>query len=164
MIVNNPRYPLRVNIGFLLNQPIGNFRDIHFDYAELKLSPELEVTDFHGTARFNRTAQGILVEGDFAARTTASCVRCLIDFQQPLHSTYQELYAFSRDQVTDSGLILPENANIDLGSLTAEYLLIEIPISPLCRADCRGLCPECGMDLNLSTCPHVQTEDGSSRG
>lgn len=155
MLVNHPRYPLRVNIGFLLNQPIGSSREIHFDFPALSLSPELEVTDFHGVARFDRTAQGILVEGDFEAQVPATCVRCLTECQQKLHSTYQELYAFSRTQVTDSGLVLPDNANIDLATITAEYLLIEIPISPLCKPDCKGLCPECGTDLNQSICEHA---------
>ncbi len=155
MLVNHPRYPLRVNIGFLLNQPIGSSREIHFDYPALSLSPELEVTDFHGVAHFDRTVHGILVEGDFEAQIQTTCVRCLTGCQQKLHSTYQELYAFSRTQVTDSGLVLPDNANIDLATLTAEYLLIEIPISPLCKPDCKGLCPECGIDLNQSSCEHA---------
>lgn len=153
--MNYPRYPLRVNIGFLLNQPIGTSRDIHFDYPALKLSPDLEVTDFHGVATFFRTVQGILVDGDFEARVTATCVRCLNECQQSIHATYQELYAFSRAQVTDSALIVPDDANIDLSYLTAEYLLIEIPIKSLCRPDCKGLCPECGVDLNAFSCEHV---------
>ncbi len=77
------------------------------------------------------------------------CVRCLEKYQQPLHAEFDELYAFSIRTATDSGLILPDDGYIDLQPLVREYLLIEIPISPLCKVDCRGLCPICGANKNL---------------
>lgn len=154
--MNQPRYPLRVNIGFLLNQPVGSYRDIHFDYPLLSLSPDFQLANFSGVARYNRTAQGILVDADFGGDIEATCVRCLAECQPRLRSQFQELFAFSREQITDSALLVPEDANIDLGQLTLEYLLIEIPISPLCKTDCAGLCPVCGHDLNQSPCEHVQ--------
>lgn len=158
--VNYPRYPLRVNVGFLLNQPYGSSRDIHFEYPELAFSPDFSVTNFHGVVRFNRAVQGILVEADFEAQVPGVCVRCLTDCMSTLHCEYQELYAFSRDDMTESALLLPDDATIDLAYLTAEYLLIEIPISPLCSPDCKGLCPECGTDLNRGSCVHSTESDG----
>ncbi|NCP16799.1 DUF177 domain-containing protein, partial [bacterium] len=56
--------------------------------------------------------------------------------------------------VTDSGLILPEDGYIDLEPLMREYALLEVPISPVCKPDCKGLCPVCGEDLNLVNCGH----------
>ena len=85
---------------------------------------------------------------------TAECVRCLIEFEQPLNMDFSELYAFSARSVSESGLILPEDAHIDLEPIVREYLLIEIPISPLCRSDCKGLCSVCGQDLNEEICEH----------
>jgi uncharacterized protein len=148
--VNQPRNPLRFNVGFLLNQPIGTNRDIHFEYPELSLKPEpeLKLSDFSGVARVGRTPQGILVQGEFQGKAPAECVRCLMSFEQPLHTTFSELYAFDERSITDSGLILPEDANIDLEPLVREYLLVEYPISPLCTPDCKGLCPICGQNLN----------------
>ena len=105
-------------------------------------------------ARVSKTGQGILVDAEFQAVTTAECVRCLSEFQQPVHTQFQELYAFKFNQVTDSGLVLAEDANIDLAPLIREYLLLEVPIKPICRPDCRGLCLECGANLNETACPH----------
>jgi uncharacterized protein len=149
------RYPLRINIGFLLHASIGVSRDIHFAYPVLKVPPDFELSEFSGLVRISRTPQGLLFQGEFAGRTPLQCVRCLADFVQPLTAGFNELYAFDERSVSDSGLILPEDGNVDLDELVREYMLLEIPINPLCRADCKGLCPECGADLNLETCEHV---------
>ena len=65
-----------------------------------------------------------------------------------------ELYATSEKSVSESGLIVPEDAQIDLRPLLREYALLEIPINPVCKPDCKGLCPICGEDLNLRDCGH----------
>jgi uncharacterized protein len=160
--VNEPRNPLRVNVGFLLNQPIGTSRDIHFDYPKVTLKPDFMVTDFSGVARVGRTPQGILVQGEFQGTAPAECVRCLTEFQQPVHTTFDELYAFDKRSTTESGLILPEDANIDLEPLVRDYLLIEMPISPICMSDCKGLCPICGQNLNEESADHHHEEEENS--
>lgn len=157
--MNAPRYPLKINVGFLLNQPIGTYRDIHFEYPDVVLKPDLNLTNFSGVARVGRTPQGILVQGEFQGKAPAECVRCLTGFDQSLHATFDELYAFDKRSVTDSGLILPEDANIDLEPLAREYLLIEMPISPVCRSDCKGLCPICGTNLNEENGKHHHTAE-----
>ncbi len=160
--MNEPRNPLRVNVGFLLNQPIGTSRDIHFDYPKVTLKPDFTVTDFSGVARVGRTPQGILVQGEFQGTAPAECVRCLSEFQQPLHTAFDELYAFDKRSTTESGLILPEDANIDLEPLVSDYLLIEMPISPICKSDCKGLCPICGQNLNEESADHHHEEEENS--
>ena len=157
--MNLPRYPLRFNVGFLLNQPIGTNRDIHFEYPNVELKPDLKLSNFSGVARVSRTPQGILVQGDFRGDAPAECVRCLTEFQQPLKTNFDELYAFDNRSITESGLLLPEDANIDLEPLVREYLLVEFPISPLHDEDCKGLCAVCGIDLNeVSEHHHAEEE------
>lgn len=150
-----PRFPLRFNVGFLRKQPIGSSRDFHFDFEAIRFSPEEEFIELSGIAHLSRTPQGLLVEGKFQGKLGVECVRCLTSFLQPLRTSFDELFAFDERSVSDSGLILPEDGNIDLGPMVREYLLIEVPISPLCRPDCKGLCPVCGQDLNQATCEHV---------
>ncbi len=157
--MNQPRYPLKINVGFLLNQPIGTSRDIHFEYPQVTLKPDFKLTNFSGVTRIGRTPQGILVQGEFQGVAPAECVRCLSEFEQPLHTSFDELYAFDKRSVTESGLILPEDANIDLEPLVRDYLMIEMPISPVCKPDCRGLCPICGENLNEETAEHHHSEE-----
>jgi uncharacterized protein len=138
-----------------MNAPYGYNRDIHFDFPQLTLENDLVLAQFSGVVRVSRTPQGILVQSNFQGQTPAECVRCLCTFDMPLTCEFSDLYAFDSRSTTESDLILRDDANIDLEPLAREYFVIEMPISPLCRPDCRGLCPECGEDLNVTTCEHV---------
>jgi uncharacterized protein len=153
--VNLPRHALRINVGFLINAPLGYSRDIHFDLPKILLENDLELTQFNGKARVSNTPQGILVQSNFQGNTNAECVRCLENFSLLISCEFSDLYAFDNRSTTESGLILRDDANIDLEPLVREYLLIEQPISPICSPDCKGLCPECGENLNLHICEHV---------
>jgi uncharacterized protein len=152
--VNQSRNLLRVNAGFLLNQPIGTSRDIHFDYDQIHVKPDLDLTHFTGVIRLTRTPQGILVMGDFKGKLQAECVRCLEPFLQPLHAEFSELYSLKGHGIPEAGLMLPEDANIDFTPLVWEYMNLDIPIKALCRPDCKGLCVVCGTNLNEEVCEH----------
>lgn len=157
----NPRRPLRLNVGFLIYQSIGVSRDFNFDFPELTLEDDTNLKEFSGTARISRTPQGLLIQADFQGQLGLECVRCLEPYQQGLKWSFTELYAFDQRSTTDSGLILPEDAHIDLGPLMRDYALIEVPINPLCKPDCKGLCPECGENLNQTDCGHQQSDSDS---
>jgi uncharacterized protein len=160
--VSDPHSPLRLNVGFVLAQSAGFSRDFPFDIPQINIPPDLRVNSLIGLVRVTRTPQGILLQADFRAAIELECVRCLADFQQTLKFNFTELYAFSQRYVTDSGLLMPETGIIDLTPVLREYILLEIPISPLCRPDCKGLCPICGNNLNESTCYHGE-ESGDPR-
>jgi len=148
------RHPLRINVGFLIHQPIGVSREFHFDFERINLGPDLALEGLSGVARVSRTPQGMLVTARFQGILPSECVRCLTEFKQELDTEFNELYAFNKNNLTESGLILPEDGNIDLEPLVRDYLLIEIPISTLCMEDCKGLCTYCGANLNEETCEH----------
>jgi uncharacterized protein len=56
--------------------------------------------------------------------------------------------------VSESQLLVPANHQIDLAPLAREYMLLDMPITPLCRPDCQGLCPVCGANRNRENCGH----------
>ena len=154
-----PNHPLRFNVGFIVNQSIGYNREFTFEYPKIVLKPDFELVQFTGSARVSRTPQGLLVQGRFHAQLRTECARCLVEFLQPLNSDFSELWAFSSRTISESGLILPEDFNIDLEPIVREYLLIEVPINPVCRPDCKGLCTICGADLNETVCEHQAQEN-----
>jgi uncharacterized protein len=156
--LTNPRFPLRLNVGFIVHQNIGYSRDFFFDLPRIHLPPDLDLTYLSGSARVSRTPQGLLVQVKMRAFLSSECVRCLEPFDQPLEIDFAELYAFTPRSVTDSDLILPEDGHINLEPLVREYMLLEIPISPLCNPDCKGLCPICGENFNGNTHDHDESE------
>lgn len=160
--MSNPLSPLRLNVGFFLNQNIGYSRDFPFDVAKIHLPPDLDLVDLSGTAHITRTPQGLLMQVKVQACQQAECARCLTGFNQPLNNEFTELYAFSSKSVTDSDLILPEDGHIDLEPLVREYLVLALPINPLCKPDCKGLCPVCGENLNEFQHNH-DTDEGDPR-
>jgi uncharacterized protein len=143
-----------LNIGFVTHQTIGYSREFPFDAPEVTLSPDLRLHDFSGIVKVTRTAQGLLLQGKFTAQVLTECVRCLDEFRQLLDTEFTELYAFNRDSVTESGLILPENGKINLAPIIREEMLLAIPINTLCKPGCKGLCPVCGENQNFTSCNH----------
>jgi uncharacterized protein len=160
--VSDPHSPLRLNVGFVVAQSAGFSRDFPFDIPQINLPPDLHLTNLEGVVRVTRTPQGILLQANFHTRTELECVRCLTNFQQALKINFTELYAFSQRYVTDSGLLMPETGIIDLNPVLREYAVLEIPMRPLCKPDCKGLCPICGNNLNESTCIH-EDDSGDPR-
>jgi uncharacterized protein len=159
--MSNPRRPFRINVGFIVHEEVGFIAEFPFEFDKLKIGDDLELRDFSGLVEISRTPQGLLVTGNFSGRTTLECARCLKPADQKLHWKMTELYAFTEKSLSESGLLVPEDAQIDLQPIIREYALLEIPISPLCRPDCKGLCPVCGQDLNIRDCGHRPHEDES---
>jgi uncharacterized protein len=152
--VNQPRHPFRINVGFLFNQPIGYTREIPFEFPAITISNEFKFTDFNGIAAFNRTQNGLLFSGSFKAHTRLICGRCLEDFDLPLQTDFEEVYTYPDYPLSENETFIPENGFLDLEELIGDFLLLEIPINPVCKEDCKGLCKECGQDLNLASCDH----------
>lgn len=149
----NPRKPFRINVGFIVHEEVGYSHEIPFEIEQITLD-DLELKNLVGKVDIGRTPQGLVVQGKFEADTVLECVRCLGEFTYPLDWEFTELFAFNKKSVSESGLLLPEDVHIDLAPLLREYALLEIPIKPLHASDCKGLCPECGQDLNVRDCGH----------
>jgi len=142
--MNQSRLALRLNVGFLIGSSVGTSRDFFFDLPQTFIEPDLYLNSLSGIARITRTAQGLLAQVKMNASLHTECSRCLTELEQSLDINFTELFAFSSRSVSESGLILPEDGQLNLAPLVREYTLLEIPINPICRPDCQGLCPECG--------------------
>jgi uncharacterized protein len=150
----NSHDPLRLNVGFLLHQNVGFSRVFEFDIPTSRLGDELAVEDLRGRLRLTRTAQGIYVAGVLRARMELECVRCLTPIRQPLESEFGELYVYPAEKADDPVLAIPETAILNLSPLLRELMWLDVPTQPLCRDDCKGLCPVCGNNRNVESCDH----------
>ena len=158
--MTNPRKPFRINVGFIVHEEVGYSHEIPFEFEKVKLE-DFELSKLNGSAHIGRTPQGLIVQGNFLFFTTLQCARCLRDFAHPLVWSFTELYAFDKDSVSETGVLLPEDRQIDLAPMLREYALLEVPINPIHSEDCKGLCIECGQDLNVKDCGHSQHTDDS---
>jgi len=94
------------------------------------------------------------VEADFSGNLLLECVRCLDEYHQSISANFAELFAFRYHRDAESELFVPEDGHIDLAQLARDYLLLEQPIKPICRPECKGLCSYCGVNLNETVCEH----------
>ena len=101
-------------------------------------------------ATLERVSEGIVVRGTVRAGWEAACSRCLAPVGGELDLRVGELY--ERQPLEGETYLLSEDDVIDLEPLIRDALLLDLPAVPLCRTDCAGLCPSCGVDHNLASC------------
>jgi uncharacterized protein len=99
--------------------------------------------------------------GQIRSTLALSCGRCLDDIELPVDLPFDLLYlphaanaGEGEVEVEDDDLTTAfySDDQIDLGQLMLEQFFLAAPMKPLCRESCRGLCPECGTNLNTGTC------------
>ena len=149
---------VRINVAQLLKSPIGTVRGYNVsDTVDIGGSGCL----VEGEVTLMRTNRSVLVEGELYTEVDLSCSRCLSLFSCPLAINIEEEYFPTTDILTGSILPLPgepgsftiDEFNIlDLSEAIRQYALLTIPMKPLCRQDCAGLCPACGSNLNHTSC------------
>lgn len=156
--MNHPSRPFRTNIGFIVNKDVGYSREMPFEIEAFNLAGDLEIRDLVGTIALVLTRTGIHALGNFSGKTDSECGRCLEPFELTLHTEFEQVYAFDRQTLSEDEEVIPTNGYIDFEILLHDYLVMEIPINPLCSADCQGLCSICGQNLNQRTCKHQTGE------
>jgi uncharacterized protein len=121
--------------------------------------------------RLARSAGGVLAEGWVETAVRLACSRCSEAFTHPVREEFavQYLPAPAAPAPEERELAPAElevdflrGETLDVGALVRENVLLGLPAQPLCRAECRGLCPRCGTNLNLGPCGCV-TEAGDPR-
>jgi uncharacterized protein len=99
---------------------------------------------------------GIVVAGTVATRWLGECRRCLRQVEGDLGVEVRELYEVRgpdwRPSEADEETYPLTGEQIDLAVLAHDAVLLNLPLAPLCRPDCAGLCPSCGADRNEDAC------------
>jgi uncharacterized protein len=153
------------NVAGLLKDPVGATREYAIaeplDVAGTGLAPASPVV---GTVRFTRTQQGVLAEGQVRVAAEQTCSRCLEPVSSPVTLAFEEEFRQTLDIHTglpvdvpgeskdDQAVLIDAHHVLALDELIRQYLLAWLPMHPLCREDCQGLCPECGRNLNEGPC------------
>ncbi len=119
--------------------------------------PAVVQADLH----LGRSGRGLMIGGQYRGDITLICSRCLEPFayhaaeqfdvycEPPQPASAGEEHKLAADDLDVTYL---EDGRVNTDSLLRENLLLTLPVQPVCRADCRGLCPRCGANWNIAGC------------
>ncbi len=146
----DPLGPLRINAVELLRQP-GAIRDVVVDVTAASLDADHDrlVGDIRVELHLTALNDGIDVVGTVSADWATVCRRCLADVSGTAVGAIDELYQI---EPLDPDASVIRDGQVDLVPLVRETVLLELDTERLCRIDCAGLCPVCGIDRNSSEC------------
>ena len=148
---------LSYNVVDLLRSAPGTTQRIPLDVADLPIADDVRLASpIAGEVRLSRTSRSILVRGHLDTALAERCSRCLRPAVAPVSVDLDEEALPSID--LDSGLPLDTSADpdalriddhheLDLAPALRDAISLAEPIAPLCRPDCPGLCPECGIRM-----------------
>lgn len=129
----------------------------HFEYEADSSTITLPNAEYNGKVNVNGRlildGKSVYVDGEIEYSLSTLCTRCLtgvifhnvVEFDEEYSETEdgEDIYKFKK------GLV-------DLAEMVEEKLMLSMPYSVYCKEDCKGLCPECGANLNQTNCEHIK--------
>ncbi len=149
-------------VAEILGRP-GHYRDVELAHAVPGARTTLARADdtaSHARLRAESVIEGILVTGRVAGRASSQCARCLTEVRLDVELEVCELFLAPGTEPVDGAddAYVVDGTTIDLEPMLRDALTLSLPLNPLCRTDCKGLCPFCGSDLNRASCGCVVEE------
>ena len=151
---------MRFNVAQLLKEPIGSERGYQLDENFTGTQHLTEMA--RGPVSMLRTHQGVLVRAALEIRCALTCSRCLGDYSRsstlpieeeffPLVDIQSGRSAFQPGE-PEGRRVIDSRHILDLSEVIREYVVTDLPMKPLCRPGCLGLCQVCGAEQNLDRC------------
>ncbi|PYP82597.1 MAG: DNA-binding protein [Candidatus Angelobacter sp. Gp1-AA117] len=113
----------------------------------------------------HEVVEDIRLVGKFATQVKVRCARCLEPVGESVAEDFDLLYRpMGVDAMSDESAISLADTEIGyyqgegllLEDVLKEQLLLALPVKQICSAECKGLCPHCGVNLNVESCDCVQ--------
>jgi DUF177 domain-containing protein len=132
--------------------------------------PERPLEPVRVAVRAHKLGEDVLLEGTLTTAFELECSRCLARYRHPLRESFRLVLEPAGDRVPGDpeaaqalardGLCLGDEfetgwyreGEIQLDSVCLELISLALPVQPLCREECAGLCPRCGVDRNTTSC------------
>jgi uncharacterized protein len=149
---------LIVSVADIIGRP-GKYRDIAL---QAWLQPvgnalaRLEEQEVGAHLRAESVVEGVLVTGRLEALAALDCARCLSPNSAPISVEVCELFVSTPEVAGEDEAYRLRDTDMDLGPMLVDALTLALPLRPLCREDCRGLCATCGTNLNEGECDCTQ--------
>ncbi|MDT7897951.1 MAG: hypothetical protein OXFUSZZB_002530 [Candidatus Fervidibacter sp.] len=152
---------VRLDLRKVINHP-GDSIHTHFETEVLLTDDSDEWVPVTGEATgTNVDGRYVLVTGKVTGIVTLECSRCLTHFTEALEAPFEAQCDIRTFHLLAEGLPVAEGEEItaifdansaDLWELARQAIVLHLPMRPLCRPDCKGLCPYCGANLNETPC------------
>ncbi len=139
---------LVVDVSDLIGAP-GSSREIHGSKRVTLRLGDVSVAgpvDVSGMVR--GTVDGVIAVFIASARAHLTCVRCLTEWDGDISVEGSQHFS----KIPDEDGYAIEDRHVDLAGPATDELALALPAAPVCRSDCKGLCPSCGTDLNREPC------------
>jgi len=140
----------------------GDSSSIHFEIAPEELELKSEGADFVQPVKveltLRKSGDSLFCTGVTRTEVNMQCSRCLESYPHNLVANLDFLVKVGKDKIEieyqdqAEELIFSGNQIFSLDKLVKESIMLNLPLKPLCSEDCKGLCPVCGVNLNISSC------------
>lgn len=125
------------------------------------------ISPVKGTLSLKKVGHELIIQGEISSKAELECSRCLRKYTDELHAqvdvTYHPLEELKaegkyevRENELDTGFYAGDEFN--LLELVKEQIILSVPMKLLCSETCKGICPKCGADLNITRCNCSLTE------
>jgi uncharacterized protein len=146
------------NVSGMIQEGIGAVR--RYDIDGILVTEGREPEQVFGNAEFLRTKTGILVRAHLDLVESETCSRCArplqdtlkIEFEEEFQQTVEATGRLVDERPDPEAFLIDDLHMLDLTEAVRQYREAQAEMAPLCQPDCRGLCAECGGDLNLGEC------------
>lgn len=147
---------IKVNISSILGDQADKEKIIEEEVNKIEGVSLIDKLFIH--TRIYKVMNGVLAEISIKGKEKISCNRCLEEFSKNIDKFFAQEYVMPSKQLEGeeledkyAGFIIDENQEIDLEKPIAEEILLEENRN-ICSEKCKGICPGCGIDLNIYKC------------
>lgn len=144
---------MRFNVSHLINAPLGTQGVVHIDEHDIVFDEDLFVRHLVGDILFTRINKALSAEGQLDATVDSQCVRCLATFVLSFPVQLDDLFfALPLIPHSQTPYRIMEGGWLNPAPALLEQIILSFPSRSLCHNECRGLCSQCGQNLNVETC------------
>lgn len=146
---------MKINISEIPDEGLDIDTEEKIESAEVEIVSPAKLR-----LRIEKSNEEVLIRGTVSAEIRLTCGRCLKDFTRLIESPIDVVYRPAAElrgeehelQAGELETGFYKGDVLDIDELFVEQMLLGIPIRPLCEEACKGICPVCGTDLNVSGC------------
>jgi uncharacterized protein len=152
--------PNTISLEAVQDEPVPFEFDLAYSIEGLDREPLLEISPVHLEGEVSRIEKGYALQARLTYEGKLECSRCLAPYPFQAREDFSLVLTRRPPSPGEGGPVQSEDLDtyfyddllVPVAPIAEERIQMAVPMKPLCREDCRGLCPRCGADWNVSEC------------